>query len=157
MAENRFCLYLRKMPSYFSYGMLPVFFWDDGPGGRQAMTKAFPGLWREGFSSSRPQQCWLEARSRVRLDMAGYQGCEQNGSRRHLSFREWLSVSAGAYYMTAGASPRTRPGVDMHSQERKHSWPSHWEASPSDSGPCSWIMNHLLGPKPFLYQVPPAF
>lgn len=42
------------------------------------MTKAFSGLWREGFSNSRPQECWLEAQSRVQLDRAGYQGFQLN-------------------------------------------------------------------------------
>lgn len=44
---------------------------------------AFSGLWWEGFSSSRSQECWLEA-----LDKAGYQGFPADLKREVLFFRE---------------------------------------------------------------------
>lgn len=50
----------------------------DGAGIVQAATKAFSGLWREGFSCSRPQECWLEAQGRLQLGRTDYQGFQLN-------------------------------------------------------------------------------
>lgn len=80
----------------------------DGAGIRQAMTKAFSGLWREGFSNSRLQECWLEAQSRVQLDRAGYQGFQLNSSEKRLSSGNgFQKTSAGASCIPAKAWPQT--------------------------------------------------